>query len=874
MSKDLPNLLKNSYVVYKYSEISILQIDLTTFSFIGSVEVIFKENRVTQQMKLSYHENMMFLKNLTQHNLSILLKSEFNLLEISEGYEDLKICILTDKQNRKNSIKFKPTNILSNDNLLQYLKCYNIQYNFNQCFEKLDILGTGGYSQVHQVKDCQTEAKYAAKKISYIGKESKTQFPVQVGVEIRTMRDLQSENVPKLYEIFQQEKYIIIIMEYIRGCTLRMFIKHIKVNKKIAFCILWSLTQIIYKMHQKLFCHRDIKPLNIIIKDFEPHKASKFDLKDIMYKHRLYLIDYGLTINNKYENYNELKMKVCGTSGYMPPELLNTKSNEVKLSLDQSKFDIFSLGVIIYEMLSGRNPFISATNKETWSSNRKCDINFKSKRLKSLRESEISLVKSLLESDPNLRLGIEDLVTNSIVSSFDELIYNDGPNKVSEIMESKYFTDTKYKKLLSLNAINVNNSNINLIQNSQSLSIDKIKKNYSSVKDNKFNTFDETTIRNNTHQTDQLINYSEKKKPLLSFSKSTHNIFVNTVIDLESSQNKSSYLFKGKSNYTRSEYLELANSRFEDIQSVSPQKKLVSSQIKQKKNVGSLKFTDEKNNFHGQNSISKFEEAKPVKNNFHVSTRNLLNLNQNNSLKELYNPKYHSNNQIIQSNKSNFVVNSGIVHGKSESHIQDIKKYTTYKNKRKFVYENTQENLAHNSPNKTNNNLNQSLESENIKTSSLKNKNLNDHETLAKKNYSKYSKDEDNFEFRKIITDKKRVCQMDIVAEESKINCMNQTKYISTIKNSFEIKIDLSESLKLSEQNLGNVNRTIGKNHGIYNSTLQQEIIFIKKDIIEKPSNQKLKSQKNPSEDSMLSVGDEEICITPYKSSKFKLIKK
>lgn len=309
----------------------------------------------------------------------MLLKSEYNLLEVSEANDGLQICILTERLKKKNFIKFKPTNKLAGDNTAEFFKLYNIQSNFTNRFVKIDNLGKGGYSEVSLVQDFKTDKLYAAKKITFVGKENKPLYPVQVSIEIKAMRDLKSDNVPKIYEVFQNGKEINIIMEYIKGCTLRMFIKHIKVNKKIALCILWSLTQIIYKMHMKGLCHRDIKPLNIIIKDFDPEKAVRFDLKDITSKHRLYLIDYGLTMSPKYEKYDDLKLKICGTSGYMPPELLSSKNNQEKLSFDETKYDIFSVGIIIYEMISGRNPFISVTSRETLLSNRKGNISFNRK---------------------------------------------------------------------------------------------------------------------------------------------------------------------------------------------------------------------------------------------------------------------------------------------------------------------------------------------------------------------------------------------------------------------------------------------------------------------------------------------------------------
>jgi serine/threonine protein kinase len=98
-------------------------------------------------------------------------------------------------------------------------------------------------------RDIQTNKKVAAKKISFKGRENKPLFPTQVVEEINAMRASKSNNIPKLFEIFQDDHIIILTMEYIKGIffggkkliligsTLRSFIKKVRVKKKIAFCI-------------------------------------------------------------------------------------------------------------------------------------------------------------------------------------------------------------------------------------------------------------------------------------------------------------------------------------------------------------------------------------------------------------------------------------------------------------------------------------------------------------------------------------------------------------------------------------------------------------------------------------------------------------
>ena len=79
-----------------------------------------------------------------------------------------------------------------------------------------------------------------------------------------------------------------------------------------------------------------------MIKDFDSENNWKFEVKDVLERHKIYLIDYGLAIKEGCEKHNELKAKVCGTAGYMPPELLNTRNENARTKLNQEKFDTFA----------------------------------------------------------------------------------------------------------------------------------------------------------------------------------------------------------------------------------------------------------------------------------------------------------------------------------------------------------------------------------------------------------------------------------------------------------------------------------------------------------------------------------------------------
>ncbi len=154
-----------------------------------------------------------------------------------------------------------------------------------------------------------------------------TFFFKKVGLinEINIMRNMNHPNIIKLYEVYEGEFHIYLVLELLKGGELfDRIIKKGHYSEKDASIVIRKLLWALEYLHQKGIMHRDIKPENLILKD-----DNEYEIK---------LADFGLA---EYEDKKELLFKRCGTPGYVAPEVLEDKKYDTKV-------DIFSAGVILY----------------------------------------------------------------------------------------------------------------------------------------------------------------------------------------------------------------------------------------------------------------------------------------------------------------------------------------------------------------------------------------------------------------------------------------------------------------------------------------------------------------------------------------------
>ena len=202
-------------------------------------------------------------------------------------------------------------------------------------YDVIRQLGKGGYGKVYEVKNRKTGEIRACKHLSKLSIKNLAKFELEINILINT----DHPNIIKLYEVFQSQRSLYLIMQECKGGEVfDHIIEHIQkkemYSEKDAAIIFKQLMESIQYCHNNGICHRDLKPENLLYLNEGGEKDNKIKI-----------IDFGLSqifINRK------LSTKV-GTAYYVSPEILKGSYTE--------KCDIWSAGVILYILLSGDPPF-------------------------------------------------------------------------------------------------------------------------------------------------------------------------------------------------------------------------------------------------------------------------------------------------------------------------------------------------------------------------------------------------------------------------------------------------------------------------------------------------------------------------------------
>ena len=239
-----------------------------------------------------------------------------------------------------------------------------------ESYDVIRQLGKGGFGKVYEVRHKKTGEIRACKHLSKLNIKNLEKFKN----EIELLRKMDHPNIVKLYEIFESDRSLYLIMEECKGGE--VFSKIIeRINAKLMYSekdaanIIKQVISCINYCHNKNICHRDLKPENLLYLKDGPEKDNLIKV-----------IDFGLS-----QNANKLKSKV-GTAYYVSPEVLRGNYTE--------KCDIWSVGVILYLLLTGEPPFNGQNDQIIYSKILKFDLKFPEQKWKYISRE----VKDLLQN--------------------------------------------------------------------------------------------------------------------------------------------------------------------------------------------------------------------------------------------------------------------------------------------------------------------------------------------------------------------------------------------------------------------------------------------------------------------------------------------
>ena len=219
-------------------------------------------------------------------------------------------------------------------------------------YEIVRMLGSGGMGEVYLAKDGQLGRKVAIKVLNerYETDGSNVERFIQ---EAKAASALNHPNILTIHEIGETAGSHYIVSEFIDGKTLREIIASRRLNLSKVIDISIQIAGALSAAHAARIIHRDIKPENIIVRDDGYVKVLDFGLAKLMPQQPSFV---GLEEETVRQNLTAEGL-ILGTVSYMSPE--QAKGERV-----DERTDLFSLGIVIFEMVTGRTPFAGASMPE------------------------------------------------------------------------------------------------------------------------------------------------------------------------------------------------------------------------------------------------------------------------------------------------------------------------------------------------------------------------------------------------------------------------------------------------------------------------------------------------------------------------------
>lgn len=198
-------------------------------------------------------------------------------------------------------------------------------------YEIVGKIGTGGMSDVYKAKD-HTLGRFVAIKVLKQEFSEDVNFVTKFRTEAQSAAGLEHPNIVNIYDVGSENGIHYIVMECVEGITLKTYIeKKGQLSYKEAISIAIQVGRGIEAAHNKRIIHRDIKPQNIIISTDGKVKVT----------------DFGIA---RVANNQTIQSDAMGSVHYSSPE-------QARNGFVDGKSDIYSLGIVMYEMVTGRVPF-------------------------------------------------------------------------------------------------------------------------------------------------------------------------------------------------------------------------------------------------------------------------------------------------------------------------------------------------------------------------------------------------------------------------------------------------------------------------------------------------------------------------------------
>ncbi|KAM9302111.1 serine/threonine-protein kinase 33 [Gastrophryne carolinensis] len=280
-------------------------------------------------------------------------------------------------------------------------------------------LGQGSFGVVIEATHKDTGRKWAIKKVN---REKAGSSAVKLlEREVSILKRVNHEHVIHLEEVFETPKRMYLVMELCEGGELREILQRRKrFSEKETRHIIQSLASAIAYLHKKDIVHRDLKLENILVKSSEGGDREEMVLN-------IKVTDFGLAVQKGGVGGENMLQATCGTPIYMAPEIINAHDYS-------QQCDTWSVGVIMYMLLSGDPPFLGSSEEKLFELIKKGELNFSHSAWQNVSDGAKDVLQKLLRVDPADRITANELLDDPWITGKTSTVQR--PTNVLEMMKT------------------------------------------------------------------------------------------------------------------------------------------------------------------------------------------------------------------------------------------------------------------------------------------------------------------------------------------------------------------------------------------------------------------------------------------------------
>ncbi|MEE6504401.1 hypothetical protein FKM82_005181 [Ascaphus truei] len=213
-------------------------------------------------------------------------------------------------------------------------------------FSRKDLIGHGAFAVVFKGRHKEKQDLEVA--VKCINKKNLAKSQTLLGKEIKILKELKHENIVALYDFQELANSVYLVMEYCNGGDLADYLHTMRTLSEDTIRIfLLQIAGAMKILHGKGIIHRDLKPQNILLSCTGGRRSNPNKI-------RIKIADFGFA---RYLQNNMMAATLCGSPMYMAPEVIMSQHYDAKA-------DLWSIGTIIYQCLTGKAPFQASSPQD------------------------------------------------------------------------------------------------------------------------------------------------------------------------------------------------------------------------------------------------------------------------------------------------------------------------------------------------------------------------------------------------------------------------------------------------------------------------------------------------------------------------------